>query len=400
MAEQKRWLNDLFPVGIWVTPPVDEISSERYREIREAGITFMSGFTEWTGGLDIIRKSLDMAQENGLKIIIADPRVRHAMARDTSMLPEILQEFSGHPAFMGHNVCDEPSIAQIAELADLAERYRMDLPDALPFVNLFPTYASEQQLGGTYADYLEQFMSCYKPEVLSYDHYPFLVAKHDDSPDISPQYFYNLHLIREQALLHDVPFWLFIQTLSFNNTNRDPVEEEIRWQVYTSLAYGAKGIQYFTYWTPENGVETFGDAMIDRDGNKTRHYGEVQAVNRELHAIGPILLGLRSTGIRFHGFEPESIPVLTGTVAPIQALSGDPVIIGGFEDTQGKEKLIVVNQSFRQPAEISLTFRAEAGRYAAIWTKGSRTSVNIDSNGILALSLQPGEGKLLELEQD
>ncbi|UVI32731.1 beta-galactosidase [Paenibacillus spongiae] len=397
MADQKRWIGDLFPVGIWVTPPVDEISSDRYREIREAGITFLSGFVEWTGGLDVIRKSLDMAHQNGLKFIVADPRVRQAMAKDADDLPEILRDFSSHPAFMGHNVCDEPSIAQFAELASLAERYRTHLPEALPFVNLFPTYATEQQLGGTYAEYLEQFMSRYKPEVLSYDHYPFLVMKSSDSPDISPRYFYNLHLIREQALLHDVPFWLFIQTLPFNNTNRDPVEEEIRWQVYTSLAYGAKGIQYFTYWTPENGTETFGDAMIDRDGNKTRHYGEVQTVNKELHAIGSTLLGLQSKGIVFHGYEPAFIPARTGSIAPLQAIDGDPALIGCFEDAQGKAKLIVVNQSFRTEATVGLSLQPGPGRQAAVWTKGSRELVGIGSDGMLELSLQPGEGKLVEL---
>ena len=29
---------------------------------------------------------------------------------------------------------------------------------------------------------------------------------------------------------------------------RDPTEAQIRWQVFTSLAYGAKGVLYFTNW--------------------------------------------------------------------------------------------------------------------------------------------------------
>eukprot|EP01050_Picozoa_sp_SAG11_P011400 SAG11_NODE_1206_length_5528_cov_20.313502_6_plen_49_part_00 len=30
----------------------------------------------------------------------------------------------------------------------------------------------------------------------------------------------------------------------------DVSEAELRWQIYTSLAIGARGVLYFCYWTP------------------------------------------------------------------------------------------------------------------------------------------------------
>lgn len=471
MAKEKQYVDAPFPIGLWVTPPLHEMNVERYREIKDAGITLMSGFAEANGGVEALRRSLDLAEEVGLKVLLHDPRVRkagaaaHAAATGAAAaesaaaataeapaqptLRELLAEFGSHPALIGHNVCDEPSMAQFDELAALAARYREILPEAVPFVNLFPIYATEKQLAGTYAEYLSQFMAQYRPEVLSYDHYPFLTAhgsqlaglgqgetpsesggsgngggSNDFGQAISPSYYLNLQLIREQALAHGVPFWLFIQTLSFNGTNRDPSEAEMRWQVYTSLAFGAKGLQYFTYWTPDNGVETFGDAMIDRAGNKTVHYYEVQGINRELHAIGPTLLSLTSTGVWFHGFVPQladspngsgdtavaagegsASAVSAGSAsiggmlpAPIASVTGDRAIIGGFEDDRGRPAVLVVNHSFSQGARIALQldveYAAEAGE-AVSWVRGEQLRIRPGAGGWLELILEPGEGRLI-----
>lgn len=477
MAKEKQYVDAPFPIGLWVTPPLHEMNVERYQEIKDAGITLMSGFAECSGGVEAMRRSLDLAEEVGLKVLLHDPRVRKAAAAFGASSPdsassdsaspgadsssgaaveetaaaaeapaqpgfrELLEEFGSHPALIGHNVCDEPSMAQFDELSALAARYREILPEAAPFVNLFPIYATEQQLAGTYADYLAQFMARYKPEVLSYDHYPFLTARGaqlaglaegevpgefgDFGQAISPTYYLNLQLIREQALAHGVPFWLFIQTLSFNGTNRDPSKAEMRWQVYTSLAFGAKGLQYFTYWTPDNGVETFGDAMIDRAGNKTAHYYEVQDINRELHGIGPTLLDLTSTGVWFHGFAPKlagdqagngngtgtgdgagagsgmDSTVISSSIggalpAPLAGVTGDRAIIGGFVNDSGRPGVLVVNHSFTQDARITLQLDSEhAEREAASWVRGEKQQVASGADGRLELTLEPGEGRLI-----
>ena len=40
----------------------------------------------------------------------------------------------------------------------------------------------------------------------------------------------------------------------------DQTDAQIRWQIFTSLAYGAKGVLYFCYWSPA------GPGMFDRGG--------------------------------------------------------------------------------------------------------------------------------------
>ena len=53
-----------------------------------------------------------------------------------------------------------------------------------------------------------------------------------------------MELIREAGLRHNVPTWNIIQACSWTPEVRQPSETEMRWQVYTSLAYGFKGILY------------------------------------------------------------------------------------------------------------------------------------------------------------
>jgi hypothetical protein len=55
--------------------------------------------------------------------------------------------------------------------------------------------------------------------------------------------------MRRESLAAGVPFWNFFNCMPFG-PHSDPTEDQIRWQIYTSIAYGAKGVLYFCYWTP------------------------------------------------------------------------------------------------------------------------------------------------------
>ena len=61
------------------------------------------------------------------------------------------------------------------------------------------------------------------------------------------------------------------------------------WQINTALAYGAKGINYFTYQVPfQNGqgedwmgAESYGTAFVRHTGEKTAVYGYAQKINQQ-----------------------------------------------------------------------------------------------------------------------
>lgn len=383
------------PIGFWVSPPKHELSLARFQEIRDAGFTHINDFNNWEGETDGIRVSMDYAWQCGLKYIVNDARV--TKLEDEEQLAQFVQEFSDHPAYLGHYLYDEPGVAMFDRLGSIAERYYKIVPSGMAYINLYPTYASPStQLGDTYPNYLDKYCRKVKLTVLSYDHYPLWVAQPEQATGISADYFDNLQQIRNKSLEIGIPFWVFIQTVAIDNFLRAPTAEELLWQVNMSLAYGAKGIQYFTYWTPSdaNG-EVFGEAMIDRQGNRTERYEEVRRINQQLKDIGAVLINCKSVDvIHKDGHLSKDSRI---ALNPFLEIEGDPIVIGCLEDNLGFRKWMIVNKSFQQSATIRLNVEANCLQSLSVWRNGVRHRLHhADGEQWIRLDLMPGEGQLLE----
>jgi hypothetical protein len=170
----------------------------------------------------------------------------------------------------------------------------------LAYINLFPTYASNKQLGTkgdkitAYKDHLRQYIDLVKPSLMSYDHYQF--ALRGDNPD----YFLNPMMIRRTALEARVPFLNIVQACTWTPSMRVPGPDELRYLIYTTLAYGGQGISYYVYCHPKHN-----GAMADADGTPTPLYHAASVLNREFAAIATELLPLRSLGAYHVGMAPS-----------------------------------------------------------------------------------------------
>lgn len=152
----------------------------------------------------------------------------------------------------------------------------------MPVINLYPSYASEKQLNGvTYREYLQRYAAEVDVPYLSYDHYPL----YGDGTKtwVQDRYLSDFETASDVCRQYNRQLWYFIQTLGFNKIVREPNEQDIRWQVYCALSFGARMIQLFTYGSPgdENGStgdEVFELGLIDRQGEKTPRYEMVRRV--------------------------------------------------------------------------------------------------------------------------
>ena len=75
----------------------------------------------------------------------------------------------------------------------------------------------------------------------------------------------------------------------------EPEIGHLRLQVFTNLLYGARGIQYFTYWTPKTdnenmiaGKEYYFTGPVLPDGQKSPVYERVKKVNQEIKNLSSI----------------------------------------------------------------------------------------------------------------
>ena len=329
-----------FEVSYWLGPPEKYTTLERYREIREAGFTIAFPPLH-TPSPALNRTILDLCQQVGLKAMIADPRMVTSLdAPDArAKLEAIVRDYSAHPALYGYFVVDEPDANAFKGLADVVAYLKEKDPAHAGFVNLFPTYsdpAAPHYQAASYADYVEQFVTTVRPRVLSYDHYPF-VATGD-----RPQYFQNLAIVRNAAARGNVPFWqiaLCVQHYDY----RHLTEGELRFQAMQTLAFGGRGLLWYTYWYPGEPNPTVKHAMINHDGSRDPHYDMIKAINAEARAIGDGLLRARSWAA-YHVGPGGEFAMPPGVESPVRAETDGRLTVGVFRHADGRTLALVANR--------------------------------------------------------
>lgn len=290
---------------------------------------------------------------------------------------------TGHSSFAGLVLFDEPSGAKIADLGTVVRLMNeLDRP-LFPYVNLLP---------GQGAGYLDQARTIGSP-VVSFDRYPLLTTGTDLG------YFQNWADVRAAAQATDRPAWTFIQSVGFNG-HAVPTKAGLLWQVNVSLAYGCKGIQYFTYWTPDPARgEGFHDGIVDVDGHKTRLYSAAQKVNKDyLQPVGKELLAKVSETVNAANLAepPSGLPALAADPY-LAATSGSPVVLGRFGSgsaTDTAKYLLVANYSPTAAARVQLSYTAKVH---AVATFDPRSGMYRSTDPRNQLHLDAGAAVLLRL---
>lgn len=323
---------DFFPIMGWNAAPNDPAV---LKKMKECGLT-VAGFAP--------PEALDACQAVGLKAIVSDARTSgydwHSVdaAAAKAKVTELLKQTRNHPAVFGYYLRDEPSADLFGGLATLTAIIKEQHPGVWPYVNLFPNYATPGQLGTpTYEAYLEKYIETCKPTVLSYDHY----ALHEGGGFGDVNYFANLDAMRKVALKHKLPFWNIVQAQGCLNF-RVPSETDFRFQLYTSVAYGVKGIAYFQYIGAA--VGNFRSAPIDPFGNETATWKAMQGPNLQIGKLGPTILKLHSDAVYHFGKLPQGAagPAETSLVKAV----GGSILVGDFTHEDGSRYVLCVNKDF------------------------------------------------------
>jgi hypothetical protein len=148
----------------------------------------------------------------------------------------------------------------------------------------------------------------------------------------------------------------------------EPSDATFNLQVYSTLAYGGRGIQYFTYYTPHNGNYRLG--AVDQFGNKTATWDALRRINLQIHALAPTMLTLRSTGVYHYPDVPEygkplAQSKLVKAVTAAQRLVRTPTqgrfLIGEFEDEQGRPYFMIVNKDLNNSYQFAIELRRSEG---------------------------------------
>lgn len=386
---------NFFPITPWEVPwnkgtHLDDVVNG-IASLRECGYT-AAAFPR--------AEQISECEKAGLRVIVALPqRQRKWRELSDAKIAETVQTLVGQTAgsdsVLGYFLMDEPGAEDFAALGKAVAQVKKLAPGKLAYINLFPDYATLgapdiSQLGtASYGEYLDRYINEVKPQFISYDNYKVEFSHDLADAKQAESYFRNLLTIRAAALKHDLPFWNIVSSNQIRPGMPVPSPANLLLQAYTTLAAGAKGLTWYTYY--DRGYRY---APIDRDGHRSATWSYVRMVNEQVKVLGPILKPLKSEGVYFTSPAlAESLPVLPGKViTAVQSDPQSPAMIGEFSGTGGQKFVMIVNLNLQRSAKFAMTANVTGAMQRISPVDRSKSAVEES-----ALWLPAGQGALLEV---
>ena len=338
--------DDDMPIIAYKGVPYWQTSEENFRIFRECGFTI---------SLDSYPKACRCANKYGIKILGRCPEI-------TSKPTLMANTLKNETGFFGYMRQDEPSVPEIIERQKEIERLITVDSSHVFYINLLSyqrqDWFEKSTQAKTFTEYLKA-LSATSCQYLSFDYYPITTA------GIRPTWYYNLEMVRQESLASGKPFWGFVLSVPHNvpftpgTYYPTPTLASLRLQVYSNLAYGAQGIQYFPYWAPKPINFEYHDGPISFEGKKTSTYEVVQQMNRELKVVSKLFYGARVLSVHHLGVVPEGttrqekMPV---NIRSLKIVGKQGAIISQIEKN-GHRYLAIVNKSHEESLTVRLRYR-------------------------------------------
>lgn len=335
------------PIMAWLGVPPTDSTEERFRELRDAGITHNFSYGR---SIEQLAAAMDVAEKVGVKMVIHVPEL--------SKEPEtVVRRFMEHPALAGYYLADEPGSGSFAGLAERVKLIRAIDDQHFCYINLFPNHAPKEALGTeSYLQHVQRFIEEVPVQIVSFDHYPITEDPHGKRR-FNGLWYENLEIISDESRKAGKPFWAFALTVA-HYTYPIPTPAEIRFQVFSNLAYGAQGIQYFTYVTPTAyGQNDFHHAPLAYGTmQRTEVYDYIKEVNHDIAALSHVFLGSSVVSVTHTGDEiPPGTTRLTDLPQAISKLEteGEGAVISILRQGE-KYFLVIVNRDFQNKAFVTV----------------------------------------------
>ncbi|MEP7258742.1 MAG: hypothetical protein ABI687_10140 [Flavitalea sp.] len=376
-SQTKEKTTHQIPIAAYFGIPAEETSLARYREMAATGICYaINSFPD----IETTIKALDTAFGAGVKLIVFCPELK-------TKPQETAAKLMHYPGLGGYFVTDEPATADFPELGLWVKKINAIDAKHFCYINLFPNYASLEQLGTkTYREYVNRFIQEVPVSILSFDHYPVI------NDTLRDEWYENLEIFADEAKKVHKDFWAFALTVS-HDPYPVPTLAQLRLQMYSNLAYGAQGIQYFTYWTPpKNPQWNFHNGPITLRAKRSEVYDRMKMVNEEIKNLSGVFMGATVVSVTHTGnVIPAGTKRLGKLPLPIKILetTGAGGVVSILKNGSASF-LVIVNRDFKNA--MGLTIRGDS-TLNKILKDGSEISASIYEE---TTSVDPGDAVIFK----
>ncbi|MBE6688741.1 MAG: hypothetical protein E7588_05635 [Ruminococcaceae bacterium] len=362
---------------------------------------------------DVRDRIMDFCDKNGIEVYLDD--------RKTYNDKEALKEYEYHECYTGSYLSDEPGSDYMPELSKKTNAY-LEETGRHPHVNLLPMYANAAQLKygadvaaieyydpdpDLYYKHVSTWAGLSKAKYMSVDIYPL-----NCNPDMKyatyGNYIENINIFGRVAREYNKEFVAYIQCYGWCRTKRDADVDSLRFQVYSMLSFGCKGIVFWSYGAESSYTQW---ALVDHEGNPRPVYRDTKQVIGEIRKISDVYCTYKNIGAFNVNYDPETCAYLRMTNPvefpdiKIDAIDyfdkPSPLLVGCFEAKEGKGKAFtVVNMReliTHLRAKVKFTVDEQYTKVTA-YIKGEPTVLTPDENGEYMIPLECGEGAFVTIE--
>ena len=412
------------------------ISEQSFRDYMDCGFTYLMAEMDapYDSASDFadsdLKPYMDLAEQMNIPVLVyASTLVSMASSSDyrltedqKAFLAEMVADLSKYKMFKGFTFRDEPSVTMAKTFGTVKDYLDSLKSNLYYFTSFLPIYASDLSLFSSehtdnreaaYKDYINAFSDAVGTFV--YDSYPLFVDPLQKTTYVRDDWFQNLSLVAENAKEKGYDAGITIQAISEGvpdgeyttvHTRLPGKKQDITFQLYTTLAYGMKYINYFTYWQhwADNDTFTNYSAMVnypeEKGGEpiKTDAYYAVKEANAEIKKFDHVFLS----------FDWEGTMALTGegkTMSTSLQLAGDykspriasatatdETIIGCMKDENGFDGYMIVNATDPgKDLSDSVTVEFKKATKALAYIHGEEQTITLE-NGSYTFELGAGEG--------
>lgn len=398
MTENKYWWQDKFILSTFAAfRPGDDIEKS-VELLSEAGLNAIECNTplqyraEDLPRAETIR-ALEACEKYGVRLFVTDHH-RFTALPEPSLddLKSVVDDYAHYPALGGYYVWDEPHTEYFPACRKMFDEFQKMDPQRLPLCASLPSYGP-YEFPDAYPEHVSKFVEVVDPPVLSFDYYA--VRKNEQGEDFPVHI--ETGIYRDLALWSDIsvrtgkPLWFYV-TSCWRSVFAKPTRATMSFQVYTAIAYGVKGIQYFMARNFTGGEVDFLDAPLDLNG-KSDKYDVFKKFNQEIVALSPYLMRIKPklimhTAPIYDGCR-EFEPGYAGLVA-----ADDNLVVAFHESDDSETYLIIVNKDANQPRKITLEFASPT----------ALTSLpNCDvlrAENTISLDMEAGGGRVFKVSSD
>lgn len=393
-------LDENIMLSIFWPPTPDYITDEQYRLISEAGINWIMGAGEETLATpENQEKMLSLCEKYGIKMILNDGTFgANLKNKSESYVSARVDKYKDSEALGGFYILDEPYNAN--EYVDAYLNLKKAYPNGYMHLNFLPggAYISDEIYRAQLNDWCRLCEAGgYPVDYLMFDCYPF--GLEEGSMDRST-FYTNIRAVHDVALENGVRSGTYIQAVRQTVAYRRPTASEMRYEMYSALAFGFKQLSFFTWFTPVNRSEPFEDGIISPDGVPNEHYETVKTLGGEILNIGSTLVKCEALEVYLNGNDTWGQPSIPKDFF-VQPQKKDQSYTLSFmkHKESGRNYLMIVNNDFTNASNVDLTLDGSISTlYEVSREDGSLTAIEI-ADGKLHLELEAGDAAFFALPE-